>query len=203
MRYDYIMNIKVSDEGIKKALIELQSDPRVQLNEVALEKLFRKTYPDNTKKSEIHIKVSALNTLYSTQLRGRSYPVTNHIYSLDIDDRLRSGDISVVDDIIRTPIGDNKLYRCYSFATKFCSFHNPEAFPIYDSYVDSIIKYLQKKDGFAGDKTLNNRDYQSFVRSIRSFQNFYKLGSYSIKDIDKYLWSLGYELKQQMNKENI
>jgi hypothetical protein len=36
----------------------------------------------------------------------------------------------------------------YSFATKYCSHHKPEMYPIYDSYVDKMLGYFKKRTIF-------------------------------------------------------
>lgn len=147
------MFIVVSEDILLQNQAKVKSNPKVELDEESLSYLFNETYPHNTNLKEINIKVSALNTLYSTHLRSYTFNVAKHIHSLAIDDRLKQGDITLVDDIIKTPRGEGKQFRCYSFATKYCSFHRPDIFPIYDSYVDKLLVHLQKQDGFAGMAT--------------------------------------------------
>jgi len=190
-------NIEPSVEGIKKLVGVVEDDQKVSTQEQALTHLFTKTYPNNDDILEITIKVSALNTLYSTQLHKYLFPVVNHLKNLSIDERLKNGDITLIDDIIQTPLEDGKIYRCYSFATKYCSFHRPDAYPIYDSYVDRVLVYLQARDKFAGDMVIDNKNYLSYVQAIKKFQAHYQLNNFSLKQIDKYLWQLGYELVKQ------
>lgn len=193
------MNIHISREGLEQSLSDWNNNSKVQLNEKSLKKLFRETYPLNHDVEEINIKVSALNTLYSTQLRSYTFNVTQHIYALKIDRRLQEGDITLIDDIIKTPRGEGKYFRCYSFATKYCSFHRPDVYPIYDSYVDGLLQFLQERDKFAGEVKVNNRDYSTYVSTIKAFQKYYHLEDCDLKSVDKYLWQLGYELKQSLN----
>ncbi|UTW70364.1 hypothetical protein KHA80_07545 [Anaerobacillus sp. HL2] len=45
-------------------------------------------------------------------------------------------------------IGEKKK-NFYSFATKYCSHHNPLDYPIYDSYVDEVLRHFRNRDGFS------------------------------------------------------
>ena len=67
----------------------------------------------------------------------------------------------------------------------------PEIFPIYDSYVEKILKYFKQKDKFYHFKNEDLKTYQTFREILVAFQTFYELTDYNIKDIDRYLWQLG------------
>ena len=100
--------------------------------ERALNKLFLELLPGNSEKTDILLKASCLNDFYSTRIFA-IYPVAKRILSIkDLDKRLKSCDINLVSELEEVKIGDNKRYF-YSFATKYCSHHNPIDFPIYDS----------------------------------------------------------------------
>ena len=73
------------------------------LQEDALDKLFFTLCPENTDKSDILLKVAALNDFYSTNIFS-VYPVAKHILSLNIDDRLKNGDVALVSDIQKVTI---------------------------------------------------------------------------------------------------
>lgn len=160
-----------------------------QLQENALDKLFLELCPMNTDISDILLKVSTLNDFYSTNIFS-VYSVAKHILSLSIDERLKTGDVRLVEDIKRISI-NGKERNFYSFASKYCSHHNPSAYPIYDSYVDKVLRYYRKRDGFLtfGDDNLKN--YVQFKDILIAFRKHYGLEDYSLKLIDKYLWLLG------------
>ena len=82
----------------------------------------------------------------------------------------------------------------YSFATKYCSHHNPIDFPIYDSYVEKILLYFNKIDKFSSFKRIDLKDYRKFKGILLDFQKYYKLERFSLKEIDRYLWLLGKEI---------
>lgn len=155
--------------------------------EAALDKLFFKLAPQNTSIEDILLKVSTLNDFYSTNIFS-VFPVAEHILSLDIDERMMQGDPALVDDI-KGVNGRNH----YSFATKYCSHHNPLEYPIYDSYVDKILRHFRNVDGFCNFATDDLKEYSKFKTVILMFREYYGLTQYNIKEIDQYLWQLGKE----------
>ncbi|HHF1395127.1 TPA: hypothetical protein ACPI39_000797, partial [Haemophilus influenzae] len=83
------------------------------------------------------------NNVYSTNIFAIHY-VAKHILGIkDLDKRLKFGDIELVRELGEVTIGGKEKYF-YSFATKYCSHHNPIAFPIYDSYVEQVLLYFNK-----------------------------------------------------------
>jgi len=79
----------------------------------------------------------------------------------------------------------------YSFATKYCSHHKPLDYPIYDSYVDEVLKYYRKRDGFALFRNEELKNYSRFKSILEEFRSYYHLGEYNLKELDKYIWQLG------------
>lgn len=58
-----------------------------------------------------------------------TYAVAKHILTIpNLDNRLKQGDISLVDEIKEVTMSDGKKRDFYSFATKYCSHHNPNFF---------------------------------------------------------------------------
>ncbi len=159
------------------------------LQEHALDKLFFETYPQNTDINDILIKAASLNDFYSTNIFS-IFAVAKHIQALDIDKRLEEGDASLVDDIADMTIGGKKR-RFYSFASKYCSHHKPTLFPIYDSFVDRVLRYFRKQDGFCSFSDEDLKNYPKFIKVLNAFQEFYHLEDFNKKDLDRYLWQLG------------
>lgn len=163
-----------------------------KFQEEALDKLFNVTYPSNTLMEDVLVKVSTLNDFYSTNIFA-AYKVAKHILSLNIDERLNNGDINLVGDIAKTPMDNGNIKNFYSFATKYCSHHKPFDFPIYDSYVDTLLKYFRDEDNFYEFKNQDLKDYVIFKKVLIEFQRYYDLRQFNLKEIDKYLWLLGKE----------
>lgn len=159
--------------------------------ENALNKLFMGLCPENTDISGILLKAAVLNDFYSTNIYS-IFPVAKHILDLNIDTRLRAGDESLVEAIQNVTIGGKRL-RLYSFATKYCSHHNPEDFPIYDSYVDKVLCYFRNVDGFSDFHSEALKSYPEFKHILREFRAFYDLEQFGLKEIDKFLWQFGKE----------
>ena len=172
--------------------------PAYPEQENALHLLFRLTFPNNTNISEVLLKCSTLNDFYGTNIFC-IFPVAKHIINLDIDTRLRDGDPLLVNDIavghgiINSKSG--KEIQIFSFASKYCSHHNPADYPIYDSYVMKLLVYFRSKnkDGFAEFTNKELRDYPTFKKAILDFRNVYSLQDFDFKQIDQYLWQLGRE----------
>ena len=156
--------------------------------ERALNRLFFTLAPGNKDLADILLKVTTLNQFYSTNIFS-IYPVAEHIQSLQIDNRLASGDCTLVDDIQVVHLKESTKHF-YSFASKYCSHHNPEAFPIYDSYVDEVLRYFRDVDGFATFRASELKNYSRFKEILIKFQSFYGLEQFTLKEIDKYIWQL-------------
>lgn len=160
--------------------------------EKALDKLFMQICRENQCIEDILIKCSALNDFYSTNI-FKVHHVAQHYLKHNIDQRLETGDLTLVEDLTAIPI-NGKMHRFYSFATKYCSHHRPDIYPIYDSYVHKLLMYFREK-GYVKFKTGNDlKDYQKYTDIIKSLKKKDKqLDKFTVKEIDKYLWQLGKE----------
>lgn len=178
---------KPCKEEVEKYLISWTKLEDYVLQEKSLNMLFLDLFPENKNINEILIKVSTLKDFYSTRL-SKTFTVAKHILELDIDKRLNESDLSLVEDIA------NVDRRYYSFATKYCSHHNSDNFPIYDKNVANVLYYFNKQDKFAKfTKTNINKDYFKFKYVIDEFTDFYNLEEFSRKELDRYLWQVGRE----------
>jgi hypothetical protein len=147
--------------------------------------------PRNSEAGEVAVKVAALNGLYATNIYGVTQ-MARHIVGLNIDPLLATGvpEPNLVENIaVLTQKG--KVRRHYSFATKYCSFHRPDVYPIYDALVVGVLNGLLKQ-GEAFDTSIPgetwNGDYGVYCRSVLAFRRHYGLEEFSIRDLDKYLW---------------
>lgn len=159
--------------------------------EKALDKLFLELCKGNHCIEDILIKCSALNDFYSTNI-FKVHNVAQHYLKQNIDERLNNGDLSLVSDLAHIEI-NRKPFYFYSFASKYCSHHRPDIYPIYDSYVHKLLKYFKERDGFFKFKETDMKNYSSYTEIIHAFRKYYKLKAFTVKEIDKYLWQLGKE----------
>ena len=157
--------------------------------EHALDKLFFGVFKTNDTIENILIKCSVLNDFYSTNI-FKVYPIAKHILGLNIDDRLNKHDPTLVNDIANVTISGKSKYF-YSFASKYCSHHDPLNYPIYDSYVEKVLKYFKKKDKLIKFSNDDLKHYELFKQILLDFQKAYNIEEYNLKDLDRYLWQLG------------
>jgi hypothetical protein len=151
------------------------------------------TYPNNQDVRHILVKVIAINALYHARVLDIDLqPLSIHIKAINgLDSRLREGTSDLVDAIWKSQ-GTRRHY--FSFATKFCSWHNQEAYAIYDINVwEALAAYRRQDEQF----TFQNSEcdnYVGFIAVVRRFQKVNCLERYSLKSIDKFLWRVGGQL---------
>lgn len=164
--------------------------------EQALNKIFLGEDAFRFSESELMVKCATLNDFYSTHILKIYYVVQHYLGVPDLENRVKTGDLSLVDDL-RWVVMPGKLKRIdlYSFATKFCSHHNPMKFPICDTLAVQTLVNFRNRDGFTHFSKSDLRNYSLFVSIIDDFRQYYHLEKYSYKEIDKYLWQIGKELK--------
>lgn len=181
-----------SENEVKKFIEIWSSLESYRFQEEALDKLFLVTYPSNTLMEEVLVKVSTLNDFYSTNIFA-GYKVAKHILSICIDERINEGDVTLVGDIAKVEMDSGNVRNFYSFASKYCSHHKPLDFPIYDSFVDALLRYFRDADNFYEFKNDDLKDYVKFKEILLEFRRYYGLEQFNLKEIDKYLWLLGKE----------
>jgi len=188
-----ILNIpNPSKSEVTRYLEKWNSFENYVLQESSLFKLFTKTYPFNTGLDEVLIKVCTLNDFYSTNIFS-PFTVAKHIAALKIDDDLKNGDLNIVNKIATIKMNGGKVKNFYSFATKYCSHHQPTVYPIYDSYVEKVLIFFKKRDSFSDFSVQDLKSYSAFRKVLLDFQTFYHLEDFNLKQIDQYLWQLGKE----------
>lgn len=160
-------------------------------HEAALGLIFRDDpeFKANTDLRVVIIKCSALNDFYATNIY-KTAPVARKIVSIrDFDARLARADDALVEEVANV-----EGRRNYSFATKYCSHHRPDLYPIYDRYVADVLVELRRRDRRAfhfSNRSSLKESYPTFRQAIDDFRKAYGLQRYSYKDIDRYLWQLG------------
>lgn len=199
--YDYLPPIPTIDR-VRSAILKFDGE-NLHI-EQALGTLFRH-YPRNENPSEVLLKVVTLNALYSTRIPMYSTVVPNvwdvaqHIYARasDIDSALKSGLPEIVDTIRQITVSGKNNHNYFSFATRYCSWHNWDAYPIWDSHVENYFAYLKKANPtewarFGGDFDNNSHsNYPAFRDLMTRFRDAYSFRSMSFKDTDKFLWQYG------------
>ncbi len=160
------------------------------LQESSLRKLFTETYPLNVEMDDVLIKVCSLNDFYSTNIFN-PFAVAQHIVDLNIDQHLSNQDITLVNKIATVQVTEQTTKDFFSFATKYCSHHNPDFYPIYDKYVVKMLMHFKRVDKFAKFRKVDLRCFQTFRNVLMQFSRFYKIDSFKLREIDVYLWQAG------------
>ena len=183
-------HLPIPTEALVRSSVE-KFDNDEATTESTISKLF-KLFPRNISLGDVLLKVIVLNNLYSTGIIATD-KVAEHIVSQNIDVRLKKGDPKVVNLISYVRLG-NKTRNNYSFATKYCSWHNKSQYPIYDSIVDRMLWGYRKQDNFCAFRREDLWDYEKFKEIILKFRKHYALTAFEFKDIDKFLWIVGKRL---------
>lgn len=146
-----------------------------------------KNYCHNTCFQEVLLKVLAINTFYTTHISGAEIiPLTSHIVNIyNLDELLVAGDLSAYHKISITP---KKINNAYVFASKYCHFHNPKKYPIFDSKSRKTLYMINKKENFVDEfpkeKLSDYKFYKDCVDTLIGAFN----KKYDYKKLDEFLW---------------
>jgi len=171
------------------------SEKRYVVQEESIRLLFHDKFPKHDNLAEVLIKVTVLNDFYSTVIYS-PLAVALRIVEVNPAARIASGDLSLVNEMKAVKIKENTI-NFYSFTSKYCCQHNPEAFPIYDKRVKEMLMYFQKLDRFDKFTEGDLQDYFRFVDVMKSFRRRYRLDQVPWRWIDRYLWFTGTDVKNR------
>ncbi|MCR4676861.1 MAG: hypothetical protein K5634_06500 [Sphaerochaetaceae bacterium] len=144
-------------------------------------------------------RVNRLSAIYGTRIsKPDQDTISDFIFSDGIVGKAKTGELDVVNRLAFN--GERKYRKCLSFASKFCSFCNPDLYPIYDSLVLESLLQLNKKEPF--DSTYDEKErnqikyyynYKRFCELIDNFRKYtaFGLGNCTLRELDKYLWIAG------------
>jgi len=168
---------------------------KTDLAEEALGDLFSQ-YPRNNDRAHVLLKVVALNRLYSAGIFA-VYDVAEHIYrnAQEIDAGLEIGNPEIVDMIHGVTIrATGKERKFWSFATKYCSWHNQAEYPMWDTHVCKYLCSLGLEE-FAHPDAWTR--YADFRKLVSAFRTRYNLDAFTFKQIDMFMWKYGAEPVRQ------
>jgi len=179
---------------VRKANDSFDTDPQTALYNASIRLVFDQ-WPENREPASVLAKVVLLNRLYNTSVYD-VYTVARNIVAIEPDERLAAGDPSLVEDLARVTIQDGQR-RFYSFATKYCFWHRPDDYVIYDSYVDDALWAYKRETSFAEFRRYDlSSDYRDFLRVIEAFREHFGLQAVSRRELDRFLWTVGERLRQ-------
>ena len=160
-----------------------------------------KAFPHNHDLEDVLLKVVVINSLYATNIYAIN-DVAKRICELRIDSKLEQGSLDLVDELAIVNVR-GKTRRNYSFASKYCSWHAPKIYPIYDSFVDQLLLAYQKQDKFTVFKREELRQYAHYREVLDKFREHYELMQFGYKDLDKFLWLYGRETFSSLEPSTI
>ncbi len=175
---------------VEKYIKQFEDSERYFLSDQAIIKLFSH-FPENSQLEDVLLKLSVINDLYSTNIYA-TFEMAKHIQSLKIDPELRRRSTEIVNKIAVFPI-QGKTINFYSFATKYCNWHDQDGYPIYDYFVERIIMGYRRRDGFASFRKDDLMNYTKYKGILEEFRAFYNLQEFTFKRLDKFLWLYGKE----------
>ena len=154
-------------------------------------------YPNNNDKSIIALKIALIDITNSTNInRYKSLISLNElvdvIYNIkDFDKRLSEGDSTLIEEIAKS----NGKINLFSFATKYCCYHNTvvygkDDYSIYDSILrDHLPEYTNNISKYKIDCWRKSMDYKSYHNCITEILENNKI---KIKDkrrkFDRFIW---------------
>lgn len=186
-----LIDIKIEKEFIDKQL-SLFSQTQAESDQ-AIMQLIQK-FPENLNLSHILPKVCVINSIYGANILA-TYKMAKHIERLNIDKMLKSGDTGVVDMIAVLEVVPGKTRCFYSFATKYCNWHQQGKFPIFDSIVENFLWQANKLHKFSlVQKRAELRVYPKYKAFMDDFIRCFGLQSYNYKELDMALWQYGKNL---------
>lgn len=120
--------------------------------------------------------------------------MASRILSLNIDERLKAGDFSVVTEIAcSVPIKNN--YDLYHFSSKYCALHCPDAFPVYSEAALRIINKLSENNLLP-----HWNSYQTYADRLTEFKFEFHLVHLTYPEVDKFLWLYQDHLVSSINQ---
>ncbi|HMG90542.1 MAG TPA: hypothetical protein VK589_10785 [Chryseolinea sp.] len=173
------------ETALKKYLDIFATQEMYFVNDLKNLELFQKT-PGNKDAEDIRMKVSAINDTEISNL-GILENVVSHIHSLNIDDRLKKDDLTLVEDIANFSVGA-RPQRVLHFASVYCNFHKPDVYPIYsEQHIDFYRKYITENKLSLDPSKINT--YDIFTKALNDLvQRLGLKGKMNYRHLRKFGW---------------
>ncbi len=192
------------------SIVKEWKEDELRIPEEAIKDLCTDKYKSQTDINGVIAKISIINQIYSTRVKNiDTYWLAKHItnngeklekyiFSDNEKQRIEAVQIIANSKYSSEDLSDERISQMndhYSFATKYCSFHNPDKFPIYDGYMCAIVKSnwnnLSKKIFKKKGDIENIEFYENFCESMGRLKEIFskELGeNISAKKFDQFLW---------------
>ena len=186
-------NIVLRSKDLHEAHNDVLSDDKYGKEYRLIEDVLKK-YPNNKTIEDVACKIAVIDFTNSTNLRQNKinlYTLAKIITNINFDAKVAKGDVSLVSDIIsRCPV------KLYSFASKYCCYHNTflynrDDYSIYDSVVKKHLpEYATEK--LPASKWRKNFNYETFNQYIGDLLDEYGITAATEPQrrrlFDHYVW---------------
>ena len=188
-------NIVLRSKDLHEGHNDVLSDDKYGKEYRLIEDVLKK-YPNNKTIEDVACKIAVIDFTNSTNLRLSKnkinlYTLAEIITSINFDARVARGDVSLVSDIIsKCPV------KLYSFASKYCCYHNTflynrDDYSIYDSVVKKHLpEYATEK--LPASKWRKNFNYETFNQYIGDLLDEYGITAATEPQrrrlFDHYVW---------------
>lgn len=188
-------NIVLRSKDLQEAHNDVLSDDKYGKEYRLIESVLKK-YPNNKTIEDVACKIAVIDFTNSTNLRLYKnkinlYTLAKIITNIDFDAKVAKGDVSLVSDIIsKCPV------KLYSFASKYCCYHNTflynrDDYSIYDSVVEKHLpEYATEK--LPASKWRKNFNYETFNQYIGDLLDEYGITAATEPQrrrlFDHYVW---------------
>jgi hypothetical protein len=191
-----------------EAAVELHSlAPAWHEADAALRQLARHL-PSNHERTQVLLKASAVDKLYSTRA-GNIYWVAEAVIDAmrEQDRQLAAGEaMSEVDLVDLISACKQARYpdsrRCASFASKYCHFFvDAERFAIYDSFALAAVNDVLGAPQYG--LTPARSEYRDFCERLTRLRARHGLEQVDVRELDRFLWLWGQYLAQEGNAKPV
>ena len=186
-------NIVLRSKDLHEAHNDVLSDDKYGKEYRLIEDVLKK-YPNNKTIEDVACKIAVIDFTNSTNLRQNKinlYTLAKIITNINFDAKVAEGDVSLVSDIIsKCPV------KLYSFASKYCCYHNTflynrDDYSIYDSVVKKHLpEYATEK--LPASKWRKNFNYETFNQYIGDLLDEYGITAATEPQrrrlFDHYVW---------------
>lgn len=188
LHYHYLIQMTPFESSLKKHLELFANQEMYFVSDSRNLEFFGKN-PVNTKAEDIRLKIGSVDATELTK-QNLTEDMVRHILQLKIDERLKKGDLSLVEEIA-TLNTNGKTHRVLHFASLYCNLHQPEIFPIYsEEHFAFYKKYIQHFKLPTDPSQLTN--YSTFCQVLNDLVKRLNLaGKMNYLQLRKFAWLYG------------
>lgn len=146
-----------------------------------------------------YVKAAIIDYAYSTRVKHMDDLVLNITNIKNFDSLVNKGEPNLINNMKKVALNNDEEINYLSFSSKYCHIYNPKEYPIYDSYVERVLRTYQKQFHFFDESERkitkeSLKDYVFYKEVVDAFISKYKsIGIDNYEKFDRYLWTIGKE----------